>query len=82
MENIAGEINAFILENFLFGDEARQINHGDSFLETGVVDSTGILELVGFVEERYGIEVDDEDLLPENFDSISSLSAYIARKMG
>jgi acyl carrier protein len=54
----------------------------DSFLENGIIDSTGILELIGFIEEEFGIEVRDEDLVPDNFDSISRLCRYIAARNG
>ncbi len=81
MQRITSEIHTFILENFLFGDETRKLEYSDSFLDKGIVDSTGILELVAFVEEQFEIEVADEDLLPENFDSIDHLGAYVKRKL-
>ena len=73
------EIRSFIVENFLYGQDD---GFGDdvSFLEKGIIDSTGVLELVSFVEDKYGISVDDEELVPDNFDSLNNLSAYIARK--
>jgi acyl carrier protein len=71
-------IRKHIIEGFLFGSNG--LGDEDSFLEYGVVDSTGILELVLFVEEAFSIVVDDDELLPENFDSISSLTRYVTRK--
>lgn len=74
------EIRNFIVENFLYGQDD---GFGDnvSFLEKGIIDSTGVLELVSFVEDKYGISVEDEELIPENFDSLVNLSAYITKKM-
>ena len=63
----AQEIRDFIVENFLFGD-TNGLGEDSSFLETGIVDSTGILELVSFIEETYGILIEDEELIPENLD--------------
>ena len=73
-------IRDFVVENALLGATDADLNDDDSFLEKGIIDSTGILELVSFVEEQFEIEVKDEELIPENFDSICTLSEYIARK--
>ncbi|HHS96309.1 MAG TPA: acyl carrier protein [Chloroflexi bacterium] len=75
-------IRRYILENFLFTDDESVLQDDTSFLEAGVVDSTGVLELVMFVEETFGITVEDEEILPENFDSVSQLAAYVRRKGG
>lgn len=77
---VAHQVREFIVANFLYGQE-RTLNDDDSFLGEGIVDSTGVLQLVAFLEETYGITVEDEDLTPENLDSISSVSAYLCRKM-
>ena len=74
------KIRDFIVETFLFGADDEQLGDGDSLLESGVIDSTGVLELVGFLEEEFEIEVKDEELVPENLDSIDNLAAYIAKK--
>jgi acyl carrier protein len=73
------DIRNFIIENFLYG-KSDGLEDDSSFLEKGIIDSTGVLELVAFVEEKYGISVDDEELVPENFDSINGLSDFITRK--
>lgn len=73
-------IRRYILENFLFTDDESQLGDDASFLEEGIVDSTGVLELVMFVEESFGVSVDDEEILPENFDSVAQLAAYVRRK--
>ena len=70
------------MQNALFGSSERSFNDEDSFLEKEIIDSTGVLELVSFVEERFGIEVGDEELIPDNFDSINKLGEYVRRKQG
>ena len=76
-ENI---IRHFLVENFVLSDQLEQLGLDESFLENGIVDSTGILELVFFVEDRFGIQIDTSEVLPENFDSINCLASYIRRK--
>ena len=79
------EVNAvirlFIVENFLFG-EVGSLEDATSFLESGIIDSTGILELVTFLEEKFEIAVADDELIPENLDSIGNVVAYLGRKKG
>jgi len=74
-------IRNFIIENFLF-EEDENLKPDTSFLENGIIDSTGVLELVMFIEETYGITVDDDEIVPENLDSISNIARYIQRKKG
>jgi acyl carrier protein len=76
------QIRNFIAENFLFGDTGGDLGDGDSLLDNGVIDSTGVLELVSYIEKNCGIRVEDEELLPENLDSIANVCAYILRKQG
>ena len=73
-------IRDFIVENFLFG-EANGLADDTSFLEGGIIDSTGILELVTFLEEEFSIAVEDEELVPENLDSINNVEGYLLRKI-
>ena len=73
-------LREFIFENFLVGLRKNELDDTDSFLEKGIIDSTGVLELVAFVEQTFGFEVEDEELLPDNFDSLNRLQAYIERK--
>ena len=74
------ELSAFIVDNFLFGRQTTRLSEDDSFLERGIIDSTGILELVAFVEGRFQITVEDRELIPDNLDSINRLAAFIRRK--
>jgi acyl carrier protein len=75
------EIRNFIVEYFLYGQD-NGLGDDVSFLQKGLMDSTGILELVSFIEEKYGISIDDEELIPDNFDSLNKLSAFITSKLG
>lgn len=80
-ETFATEIRAFIVSNFLFGQEGKGFTDEQSFMETGIIDSTGLLELVAFVEEKYGITIGDRELVPENLDSLRNVSQLVARKL-
>jgi len=73
-------IREFIVENFLLGGDESELKNSDSFLETGLIDSTGILEVVSFLEETYGFDVADEEMIPENLDSIDNLVAFVEKK--
>ena len=80
MTNTAkAEIRTFIVVNFLFGDDSRPLDDDTSLIEADVVDSTGVLELVAFLEERFGIAVADADIVPANLDSIGRITAYVER---
>ena len=82
MQPLIQELRAFIVENFLFGDDSAPFafSDDDSFQERGIVDSTGILELVCHLQEKYAIEMTDEELVPENLDSLSKVARFIERK--
>lgn len=73
------EIRAFIVENFLLGRDSG-FDNGESLLESGVIDSTGIMHVVAFLEERFGIVVEDEDMIADNLESVSRIAGYIERK--
>lgn len=73
------EIRQFVVENFLFGEDSG-LKDDSSFLKEGIVDSTGIMQLVAFIQEQYLIAVEDEELTPENLDSILKVSAFIEEK--
>lgn len=79
MNDIRQGLRSFIVTHFLFG-EAGNLSDDTSFLETGTVDSTGVLELVAHMESAYGFKVEDDELIPENLDSIDSLVAFVERK--
>lgn len=78
--SVDARIRAYILDNFLFTNDETRLDDSASFLEEGIVDSTGVLELVMFVEEGFGVTVEDEDIVPENFDSVTQLAHYVRYK--
>jgi len=78
--DIEREIRSFLITTFLFGRD-EQLRDSDSLLGN-VIDSTGALELVAFLQERFGINVDDEDVIPDNFDSVKSVVRYVVKKRG
>ena len=79
---IETQIKDYIAKNLLFSDDGYGYPDDASFLEEGIVDSQGVMELVMYVEDTFGITVDDEDITPDNFDSVSLLAEYIRRKQG
>ena len=79
MNELAVDLRQFIDENFLFG-MVVDYTDDDSFLENSIIDSTGVLELIAHLESMFGITIDDEDLVPENLDSITGLQQFITRK--
>ena len=79
---IENQIKDFIAENLLFSDNGFRYSDQTSFLEEGIVDSIGVLELVAFVEENFDFTVDDMEVTPDNFDSVDKLGAYIRGKQG
>jgi len=80
MLTVDARIEDFILSSFLFGDADRMPSRTDSLLETGVIDSTGVLELIEFLEAEFRLHVDDDESVPENLDSIENLARFIAAK--
>ncbi|MCS6840435.1 MAG: acyl carrier protein [Roseiflexus sp.] len=79
--DISSQIRSYITHNLLFGDEGFVYSDDDSFLERGIVDSLGVIELVSFIETQFGISVADHELTPDNFDSVKKLSEYVVRKL-
>jgi len=80
--SVQHEVTAFIVDNFLFGNASEAPALSTSFMETGLIDSTGVLELVAHIEEKYGFKVADDELVPENLDSVANLAAFVAKKAG
>jgi acyl carrier protein len=80
--SVSADIEQFILSELTQGRGITEIDPQENLLSKGIVDSHGVMELVGFLEERYGITVGDEDLAPENFESVASIEAFVERKNG
>jgi acyl carrier protein len=76
---VQGDIRAYLLENHLFSSDDGQLGNDESLLEKGIIDSTGILEVIMFLEEKYGIKVKDSEMLPENFDSVNNIVRFVQR---
>ncbi len=80
MPDLQQDMRTFVIDNFLFGEDNGKLTDDDSLMEQGLIDSTGALELVTFLEGKYGIKIKDDELDPENLDSINKLVSFITRK--
>lgn len=78
--DIKEKVKTFIIENFLLGDISNNLNDDDSFFEKGIIDSTGVLELVSFVEKSFNVKFEDEELIPDNLDSLNKVADFILKK--
>lgn len=82
LTDIKEKMKLFINDKFLMGEGFKEFDEDDSFLENGIIDSTGVLELVTFTEEEFGIHIDDEEMVPDNLDSVNNISRFIVEKVG
>lgn len=80
-DTITQDIKSFVVTNFLYGQDEQSLTVEQSFLESGIVDSTGVLELVAFLEQQFNITVADRELLPENLDSVQNAATFVSRKL-
>ncbi len=78
--SVSNDIEQFILDELTQGRGITEIDQDENLLSKGIVDSHGVMELVGFLEQRYGTSVGDEDLTPENFESVNRIEAFVERK--
>ncbi|WP_439271387.1 acyl carrier protein [Pseudochrobactrum sp. HB0163] len=76
-ENVKNRLRAFIIENFLFGDNDYALADDASLIDNDIMDSTGVLELVAFLDEAFGIKMPDADIVPDNLDSVEKITAYL-----
>ena len=81
-DNLRKELKDFIVELFLMGDKNECPGDSDSFMKEGIIDSTGVLELVAFIEDKYSFSVEDDEMTPANLDSIDNLVIFISGKLG
>lgn len=79
--SIKDELRKFIVDNYLKGSKRIRLSDDDSFLEKGILDSIGVIELTSFIQKRFGIEVQVVEILPENFDTLNNLERYITKKL-
>ncbi len=77
---IKQKLRQYILENFLFSDNPDDLADDDSFMDKGIIDSTGILEVIEFLEDEFGITVEDEEMIPENLDSVNRILGFVQSK--
>jgi len=81
-KSVLKEVREYIVENFLIDEGEETIGDEDSFLESGLIDSTGILEVITYLEEHYGIKVADDEMTPENLDSLANVATFVLAKAG
>lgn len=81
MQQVEQEVRRFVIDNFLFGEGEEQFSDDDSFLEKGLIDSMGILTLVSYVQEKYALTVADEELVPENWDTVRRIAEFVHGKI-
>jgi acyl carrier protein len=81
MQDFKTPLRQFIDDNFIMGSNGPTFTDGDSFMARRIIDSTGFLELVMFLEETWGLTVEDDEMVPENLDSLDALQGYLARKV-
>jgi acyl carrier protein len=79
MKEIESQVRAFIQDNFMFRKDRAELSASESLLDAGLIDSTGILELVAFLESQFDIRIADADIVPANLDSIKAIVAYVER---
>lgn len=79
--DVEGEIREFVVRNFLYGDARALAGDDESLIDRGLVDSTGVLEIVAFLEERFGITLSDDDLVPDNLDSVARMTRFVKRTL-
>ncbi|MDH5570126.1 MAG: acyl carrier protein [Gammaproteobacteria bacterium] len=75
-------IRQYVLENYLFTDDESELANNDSFLDKGILDSTGILEIINLIEDEFKVKVEDDEMVPENLDSVNNIVSYVERKQG
>jgi acyl carrier protein len=81
MTDIKSQVRTYIADNFVMGSKAAKFGDGDSFLDLHIIDSTGFLELITYIEETFGFRVEDEEMIPENLDSLDSIEAFVSKKL-
>lgn len=80
MASIEAEVRQYVVDKLLFGRTEVEVGGDTSFLDSGIIDSTGVLELVAFLEEKFQVKVEDEDLIPANLDSVNAVARFVERK--
>ncbi|MCW7541673.1 acyl carrier protein [Aquabacterium sp. A7-Y] len=81
MPNIKQQVRHYLTDNFLMGSQVARFGDADSFIEHHVLDSTGFLELITFLEEAFCLRIDDDEMVPENLDTLDNIEAFVLRKL-
>jgi len=81
-QDIKAATRRFIADNFIMGSKAKPYADGDSFIDRHIMDSTGFLELITHLEETYGLTIGDDEMVPENLDSLNAIETFVQRKQG
>lgn len=79
--DIKKEMKEFIINNYLLGSKDIQLNDNDSFLEKGIIDSIGVIELTNFIQDKYNIKIEVPEIIPDNLDTLNNLERYITKKL-
>ncbi|MCW8996713.1 MAG: acyl carrier protein [Psychromonas sp.] len=77
---VESSIRSYVLENYLFTDDQSELDNNDSFLEKGIIDSTGVLEIILFLEEEFAIKVSAQEMVPDNLDSVTNIVKFVEKK--
>ena len=80
MQDIKSEVRTYLLDNFLMGETGQEIRDDTSFMNNHILDSTGFIELISYLEEQFGIQVQDEEMVPENLDSLANIEHFVSGK--
>ncbi|MGH9896617.1 MAG: acyl carrier protein [bacterium] len=80
MSDIKNRVREYIMDDFLMGGVADELTDEASFMDRHILDSTGFIELISFLEQSFGIKVRDEEMVPENLDSLQNIECYVQRK--
>jgi acyl carrier protein len=80
MQNVKHQVRCYLLDNFLMGGTAQDIGDDTSFMEAHILDSTGFIELISYLEQQFGLRVEDEEMVPENLDSLANIERFVSRK--
>jgi acyl carrier protein len=80
MQNIKHEVRTYLLDNFLMGGTAQDVQDDTSFMDNHILDSTGFIELISYLEEQFGIRIEDEEMVPENLDNLNSIERFVSGK--
>jgi len=80
VSDIKAEVRDYILSNFLMGGDRESLRDDESFLERRILDSTGFIELVTYIEQHFGVRIEDDEIAPENLDSLDNIEAFVLRK--